>query len=115
MDSFYAWCVYGLYLPFVTIGVLLAHYSLRRALWRRRKRSGRGGLGFYPSSVALGAWLQFVQVYHQPSVAYVLEEKQREDADEDDSGEPENVEKQLHRQLRRIRRGDPVDWLVLRM
>ena len=59
--------------------------------------------------------MQFMQVYWRPSVSYVLEEKQDEDADEDDNGDPENLKKQLDRQLKRIRRGEPVDRLVLRL
>jgi hypothetical protein len=61
------------------------------------------------------AFLQFVQFFYQQNVAYLLEAKQDEDADEDDSGDPETHAKQLHRQLRRIRRGEPVDRLVLRL
>jgi hypothetical protein len=57
----------------------------------------------------------FLQVIYRPAVAYVIEEKQDEDADAEDGGEPETVNKQLHRQLRRIRRGEPVDRLVLRL
>jgi hypothetical protein len=48
-------------------------------------------------------------------VAYVVKAKQDEDADEDDEGDPESLTKQLNRQLRRIRRGKPVDRLVLRL
>ena len=53
--------------------------------------------------------------FHRPSVAYVVEARQEEDADEDDDGEPESLTKQLDRQLRKIRRGEPVERLVLRL
>jgi hypothetical protein len=50
----------------------------------------------------------------------VVEAKQDadEDADEDDNGDGDTAAarlKHFHRQLRRIRRGDPVDRLVLRI
>jgi hypothetical protein len=56
-----------------------------------------------------------MQVFHRPSVAHALEMKQDEDADEDDEGDPENLKKQLSRQYKRIRRGEPVEKLVLRL
>jgi hypothetical protein len=101
--------------PFLAIAVILVHYQLRRAAWRRKRRLGKRNLGFCPSSSALGTALQFLQVVYRPNVAYVVKAKQDEDADEDDAGEPETLAKQLHRQLRRIRRGEPVDRLVLRL
>jgi hypothetical protein len=41
--------------------------------------------------------------------------RQVEDVDEDDQGGPETPLKHLHRQLRRIRRGEPVEQLVWRL
>ena len=45
-------------------------------------------------------------------MAYVLKAKEDEQADEDDA--PENLTGKLEPQLRRIRRGEPVDRLALR-
>jgi hypothetical protein len=59
--------------------------------------------------------LLFTQVYWRPSIDNVIEVKQDEDADEDDEGDPENLKKQLDRQLKMIRRGEPIDRLVLRL
>jgi hypothetical protein len=115
IDTISAWCIFAGFIPFLAIIVILLHYSLRRFLWRRGKRLGKSNLGFYSTSFALGMALQFMQVYWRPSVSYVLEEKQDEEADEDDNGDPENLKKQLDRQLKRIRRGEPVDRLVLRL
>ncbi len=118
LDSFYAWSIWAMSLPFLAIILILLHFLVRRALWRRRARLGKGRLGFYPSTVALGMAFQFMQVFTRPSVAYVLEEKQKEEAEEDDNGDPESPQARLrpfHRQLRRIRRGEPIDRLVLRM
>jgi hypothetical protein len=115
IDSIAAWCIFAGFIPFLAIFVILLHYFLKRFLWRRGKRMGRSSLGYYPASFALGMALQFMQVYWKPSVAYVLEEKQEEDADEDDDGDPENLKKQLDRQLKKIRRGEQIDRLVLRL
>jgi hypothetical protein len=61
------------------------------------------------------ALLQVMWLFYRPSVACVLKVQEDEDADEDDEGDPENLKKQLSRQLKRIRRGEPVDRLVLRL
>jgi hypothetical protein len=115
LDMVLGWCTYALSLPLVAIVLILFHYLLRRALFRRRKRLGKGRRGFYPSAYAMGMALQFMQVFTRPSIAYVLEEKQKPEVEEDDEGDPETLQKQLGRQLRRIRRGEPVDRLVLKM
>ena len=118
LDAFYAWSLYLSCLQFLAIVLILMHYVLRRVMFRRRKRRGLGGLGFYPSAFALGMAFQFMQILTRPSVAHELAEKQKEEGEEDGDGAPETSEGKLrffHRQLRRIRRGDPVDRLVLRI
>jgi hypothetical protein len=116
IDAFYAWFIIAGFLPFLAIVVTLAHFCLFRALRRRRARPGGRRSKLYPYCLALGmAFLQFVQFFYQQNVAYLLEAKRDEDADEDDNGDPETLAKQLNRQLRRIRRGEPVDRLVLRL
>jgi hypothetical protein len=100
--------------PGLAIAVLLMAYHLRRLLWRRNKRLGRK-LGYYPSSAMLGLGLLFLQVFYRPSVVNVLEEKQKEDAEEEGEGDSENLKKQLDRQLKKIRRGEPIESLVLRL
>ena len=115
IETISAWCIFAGFIPFLAIIVILLQYFLRRYLWRRGRRLGKSSLGFYPASFALGMALQFMQVYWRPSVDYVLQEKRREEADEDDDGDPENLKKQLDRQLKKIRRGEPVEQLVLRI
>ena len=114
-DVFSALGFYAMGAPFLAICAILVYYQLRRAAWRRNKRRGKKKWGFYPSSFALGMAFQFIQVFYRPSVDNVIEVKQNEDADEDDEGEPENLKKQLKRQYKRIRRGEPVERLVLRL
>ncbi len=68
-------------------------------------------MGFCPSSIALGSILLFAQTFYRPSVEFILQEKQDEYMEEDDQGDPETPEKTLHRQLQKIRRGEPVERL----
>ena len=95
--------------------VILCHYFLRRAAWQRKWRRGEKKLGFCPSASALGMAMLFLQIFVRPSLQHVLEEKQEEDKDDDDEGDLETEEKHLHRQLKRVRRGEEVGDLTLRM
>jgi hypothetical protein len=101
--------------PFLAIAAIFIHYCVRRAAWKRKKRKGLRNPGYCPSSSALGMILLFAQMFYRPSVSYVLEARQDEDADEDDQGDPEGIRKQLNRQLKRIRRGEQVGDFVLRL
>jgi hypothetical protein len=115
VDFVSAFCSFAMGAPLLAIGAILVYYFLRRARWRQNQRRWRKNPGFCPSSSALGIAFLFLQVFYRPSVANVVEIKQDKDADEDDQGDPENLKKQLSRQLKRIRRGEPVDRLVLRL
>jgi hypothetical protein len=88
-------------------------FCVRRCLWRRRRRKGRRNLGFFPTYTSAGNALQALQVMAQPRVEHVLAEKIDDEADDDDEGEPDRPEKHLHRQLRRIRRGEKVERLTV--
>jgi hypothetical protein len=88
-------------------------FCLRRLLYGRRKRLGKRRLGFYPTYTSAGNALQALQGMAEPRVEHVLAEKFDDDADEDDKGQPEAPEKRLHRQLRRIRRGEKVERLTI--
>jgi hypothetical protein len=101
--------------PFLAIAVIFLHYCVRRAVWRRKRRRGVRCAGFCPSACAMGLALLFMQMFYRPTVSNVIEVIEHEDADEDDQGDPESLAKQLHRQLKRIRRGEPVGDLVLRL
>lgn len=102
--------------PVLAVPVLFLIFYLKRATARRKKRKGRSSLGFSPSTFALGLALQHLQMtFTHPSIQYVLEQKYDEDAEDDDQGDPDHPKAQLHRQLKRIRRGEPVDRLILRL
>lgn len=101
--------------PFLAIAAILGCYLLRRVQWVRTTRTGRRLFGIQPSAVGLGMAFLFLQTFWQPSLSHAIEAREKVDVDEDDEGEPETPEKELNRQLKRIRRGEAVDRLVLRL
>jgi len=101
--------------PVLAVLVPFLIFYLRHATARRKKRKGRSSSGFSPSTFTLGIALQHLQAFTHPSIQYVLEQKYDEEADQDDQGDPDHPKAQLHRQLKRIRRGEPVDRLILRL
>ena len=101
--------------PFLVMTAILVYYGLRRAAWKHKNRRRETGSSFCPSSCALGTALLFAQIFYRPTVTYVLEAKLDEDIEQDDQGDPETATKQLNRQLKRIRRGEEVGDLVLRL
>lgn len=109
LDALLAWGVFAGMVPFLAIVLILAHFAVQRIRWRLGWR-----VGYYPSTFALGVALQFVQVFYRPSVEHVVVEQLDERADEDESGGPEGGRKHVERQLRRIRRGERVERLVVR-
>lgn len=106
--------------PLLAISFLLIHYKVRRAAWSRRKRLGRKP-GFRPSSSSLGSAFQLVATLYRPSVVWVMEAKEEDDAELDDAADPQDPTvadtplRHFHRQLRRIRQGKPIRSLVLRL
>lgn len=102
-------------LPLLAVVGIVVHFYVLRAAWKRKRRSGIRNPGFCPSFSSLGTAFQQLQVFHRPSMAYVLEAKEDDEADEDDKGDPETPLKFFHRQLLRIRRGQPIEQLVLRL
>jgi len=100
----------GLYAFSCFIGCVFFYQRWR---WRRRKRLGRSSLGFYPGATSLGNALHQLHVLAEPQVAYVVEEKLDEEADEDDEGGPDDPVRHLHRQAARIRRGEMLDRLTV--
>jgi hypothetical protein len=101
--------------PFFAASVFFLIFYLKRANAKRKRGNRRSSLGFSPSTFTLGIALQHLQAFTHPSIQYVLEQKYDEEADQDDQGDPDHPKAQLHRQLKRIRRGEPVDRLTLRL
>ena len=101
--------------PFLAIAAILAHARLRRALWARRHGLVRPAAGLVLSVASFGLAFQHLQVFYRPGLAYVLEAERDDDTGQDTSGEPETPVAFFARQLRRIRRGEPVERLVWRL
>ena len=96
-------------------------YIYWRRLRERRSRNGKqpaqSSHACAPSAAALGAAFLFLSMAYRPDHAFIAKAQiqQQEDADDDDDGSPETPVNHLHRQLRRIRRGETVDRLIWRL
>jgi L-lactate permease len=101
--------------PFVLIAGILTWNQIRQLRCLRATRVGKRLFGVQASAVGLGMAFLFLQAFWRPSISHAIEVRQEVDAEDDDEGEPETVEKQLSRQLKRIRRGEVVERLVLRL
>ena len=101
--------------PFVLIAAILAWNQIQRMQWVCATRVGRRLFGVQASAVGLGMAFLFLQAFWRPSISHAIEVRQDADAEDDDEGEPETPEKGLSRQLKRIRRGEAVEKLVLRL
>jgi len=101
--------------PFLIIVGILVYYQLRRIAWKRKRREGRRALGICPSSAALGTVFLLITTFYRPRMEHAIEARLQEEVEEDDEGDPETPEKGLSRQLKRIRRGEAVDRLELRL
>lgn len=97
------------------IAAALVYFCVRRAVWKHKKRTGKRPAGFCPSMAGMGMAFLFLQTFHRPSLAHVVEVMREEDAEDDDEGEPDTPAAHLNRQLRRIRRGEKLETLTLRL
>jgi hypothetical protein len=103
--------------PFLAILVILAYYYIVRMPWGRKRKKGRRSRSRFLSSPGLETVLLGLTLIYRPRIHYAVEAQHRqvEDADEDDNGDPETPLKHLLRQLRRIRRGEEVETLSVRL
>ena len=67
------------------------------------------------TGVAVGNALQILHVYVDPRVRYVIVQRLQEEAEDEGEDDCADPGKHLERQLRRIRRGEEVDRLTIRM
>ncbi|HEY8998334.1 MAG TPA: hypothetical protein VIM60_10565 [Edaphobacter sp.] len=82
-------------------------FACQRMRWRRTRR------GFRPSGAMLGNALQQLQTIAEPLAQHVIEEKEDEDADDEEAGGPDDPVRHLHRQARKIRRGERLENLTV--
>jgi hypothetical protein len=106
---------------FVANGLaLLLVVAACRHLFRERKRRAQKGRGELMVSrmagLAMGAMLLGFQAIVQPEARHMLVEEQKEDSvdDRNDGGEPLGG-RMFHEQLRRIRRGEEVQGVTVRV
>ena len=97
----------------LTVGVGLLFNAFRRASRRPSKRWRRQRLS--PGVAGLSAALLAFTFFYRPSLEYAVETAEVEYVDEDDDGDPETPAKALNRQFKRIRRGEKVESLVVRL
>jgi hypothetical protein len=100
LDQILAIGLYGLVCCFVMI-----------FMWQRVRRRITGR-GFRPRGAALGNALHQLQVIAEPRMRHVIEEKRDEEMEDEESGEPDDPVRHLHRQAARIRRGERLDTLT---
>lgn len=81
-------------------------FVLQRLRWRICRR------GFRPRGAALGNALHQLQMLAEPQIRYVVEEKEDEESEDDECGGPDDPVRHLHRQARKIRRGEPLEGLT---
>jgi hypothetical protein len=54
-------------------------------------------------------------MFYRPSLEFAIKARAVQVVEEDDDSDPEKPAKHLHRQLRRIRRGEPVETLIVKL
>jgi hypothetical protein len=118
MDSIYsALAALAMGSPFLAILLILIYYYIFRVPWGRKRKTPTRRSRFPPSSEGLGTVLLGLTLIYRPRIQYAVEAQQRqvENVDEDDNGDPDTPTRHLLRQLRRIRRGEEVESLTVRL
>jgi hypothetical protein len=98
----------------IVVMIYVSWSRMRKPKTSSGHRPQRAGIA---SEAGIAAAFQLLSLAYRPNHAFVAKAQiqQQEDADEDDGGDPETPIKHLHRQLRRIRRGEHVERLVWRL
>jgi hypothetical protein len=103
------------FIPFLAAVAIVAHFLLQQITQRARRNRRRRSSRICTVGLALGlAFVELMRSFYQPDMVYVLAASREEAGDEDGSGDPDSPQGKLrhfHRQLRRIRRGEPLDRL----
>ena len=98
--------------------IALAHCRIKLWVsnWTNSRRPRRR-IGIVASNALIGFAFLPLSILYRPALVEVAKAqiRQKEDVDEDESGDPESPLKHLVRQLRRIRRGEAVEILSLRL
>jgi hypothetical protein len=100
-------------IPYFAILGILVHYVVRRAVYKYKVRR-RALPGFCPSSAALATAFLLGSMLFRPRLQYAIEAQLVVESENDDDGGPDSPGK-LDKQLKRIRRGEPIENLTLRL
>ncbi len=99
------------------VGIAVFLSRLKMLIWKPKDPRRRRRFGILAANAALGfSFLPFAAIYRPRMIEVAkAQQRQQEDADEDDNGDPDTPARHLLRQLRRIRRGEKVDRLTLKL
>lgn len=103
--------------PFLAILLILAYYYIFRVPWWRKRKTGKARSKFSWSTAGVGTAFVGLTLIYRPRLQFAVEAQQRqvEDVDEDDNGDPETPARHLLRQLQQIRRGEAPETLSVRL
>ena len=103
-------------LAMLLVGFAVICSRIKRLIWKP-KSPRRRRLSISAANAALGlSFLPFAAIYRPKLIEVVKAQiRQQENVDEDDNGGPDSPKKHLLRQLRRIRRGEAVETLSVRL
>lgn len=102
----------------VLLTFALAYYRIKLSFpSRSNPRRRRRRVTIVASNALIGLAFLPLSIIYRPALLEVAKTqiRQQEDVDEDESGEPESPLRHLLRQLRRIRRGEKVERLSVRL
>src|ERR1700739_1978662 len=115
-DTLEFWGASAPVLAMCGVALLLAWNHVYQALFNKKHRGPRR-VGLFLPSAALGFAFMTLPIVYRPNLALFVKAqiRQQEDADDDENGDPDSPKRFLHRQMRKIRRGEPVDRLKVRL
>jgi hypothetical protein len=105
---------HAIFLLAIPLVLLALRLRLRRKLQQNYPCKPKGRR-FRFTGAAIGNALQTVHVFVDPGVRYVISEKLEEPSEDDGKADPADPAIHLERQLRRIRRGEQIERLTIRM
>jgi hypothetical protein len=113
MNALFAWGAFFIAVPILVVPAFLLALLLQRAASTRRRLGKRGRRGHSALVFSLGLAMQNLEALIYQDVEHVITATYDEDEDENGQGDPDDPAAHLNRQLRRIRRGEPVDSLIV--
>ena len=99
------------------VGIAVFLSRLKMLIWKPKGPRPRRLFARFAANAAIGiSFLPSAAIYRPRMIEVAKAQlRQQEDADEDDNGDPETPKRHLLHQLRRIRSGEHVETLSLRL